>query len=500
MDGPLIADAAKTLDPVDAEAWEALRAQGRRMLDDMIDHMAGLRDQPLWRAPPKAVRQHFDAPLPHRPEALEAVHQAFLSDIAPYSSGNAHPGFMGWVQGGGAPVGMLAEMLAAGLNCNVGGRDHMAIEVERQIVRWMAELYRFPKDATGVFLTGSSMANFCAVQIARTRALGPEVRQQGLGEAGGRLVAYTSAAAHGCIRRALEMAGLGAQALRLIPTDDRHAIGLIALQQAIVEDRARGLQPFLVVGTAGTVDVGAVDDLAALADLAADEGLYFHVDGAFGALAQLSPRLSDKLIGIERADSIAFDFHKWGQVPYDAGFLLVRDPDLHRSTFASEAAYLRRADTGLAGGDWWPCDLGPDLSRGFRALKVWFMLKTHGLDALGRVVERCCDLATSLAECIGTIDELELLAPVALNVVCFRYRGPESTTDADQLNAAIVEDLHAEGRVAPSLTTLDGQIAIRAAIVNHRTAREDIEALITGVIAAGRRRSSPTREQKRDAA
>ncbi len=464
------------------------------MLDDMIEHMQGLRSQPVWRPPPAALRRSFDAPLPRGPQALAAVHDQFLADIAPYSSGNAHPGFMGWVQGGGTPVGMLAEMLSAGLNANVGGRDHMAIEVERQIVRWMAQLFCFPENATGLFLTGSSMANFCAVLIARTGALGAVVREHGLGAEGGQLTAYTSTAAHTCIRRAMEMCGLGSQALRLVPVDDRHRIDLLALRSMIDEDRGAGRRPFLVVGTAGTVDIGGIDDLAGIADLAQAEGLHFHVDGAFGALGVLSPRLAHRLAGIERADSIALDFHKWAQVPYDAGFLLVRDPAAHRATFAGEAAYLRRADAGLAGGEWWPCDLGPDLSRGFRALKTWFTLKTYGLDALGGVVDRCCELAEALAGCIAALDELELLAPVELNVVCFRYCGSGAgrPADLDRLNAAIVEDLHIEGRVAPSLTTLEGKTAIRAAIVNHRTERDDIEALITGVIAAGRRRSNKT--------
>jgi len=475
-------DGPNTLDPED---WEALRRQGHRMLDDMIEHLKGLRAGPVWRPPPAALRRRFDAPLPRRPQALEDVHEQFLNDIAPYSSGNAHPGFMGWVQGGGTPVGMLAEMLSAGLNANVGGRDHMAIEVERQIVRWMARLYRFPEDATGLFLTGSSMANFCAVLIARTRMLGAAVREDGVGADAGQLTAYSSTAAHTCIRRAMEMAGHGARALRQAKVDPRHRVDLKALKAMIKKDRAAGLRPFLLIGTAGTVDTGAIDDLAGLAELAKAEGLHFHVDGAFGALGVLSPTLASRLAGIERADSIAFDFHKWAQVPYDAGFLLVRDPAAHRATFAGEAAYLRRADTGLAGGEWWPCDLGPDLSRGFRALKTWFTLKTYGLDALGGVVDRCCELAGALAACIEAIDELELLAPVELNVVCFRYRGP----DPNPLNAAIVEDLHLDGRVAPSLTTLGGKTAIRAAIVNHRTERADIEALITGVIAAGRRRT-----------
>jgi glutamate/tyrosine decarboxylase-like PLP-dependent enzyme len=460
------------------------------MLDDMFDHLEQLRTQPVWQAPPQTVRRRFDADLPHQGAALEDVHTAFMADIAPYASGNLHPGFMGWVQGGGTPVGMLAEMLAAGLNANLGGRNHMAIEVERQIVRWMAQLFGFPAEASGLFLTGSSIANFCAVLIARIRLLGPDIRLHGLNAGEGALCAYTSAAAHGCIRRAMEMSGSGGEALRSIPVDARQRMRVDDLRAAIAADRAAGRRPFLVVATVGTVDTGAIDDLVAIGAVARAEGLHFHIDGAFGALGILSDRIAPRLTGIESADSIAFDFHKWAQVPYDAGFLLVRDQAAHRATFANEAGYLTRAASGLAGGDWWPCDFGPDLSRGFRALKVWFSLKTYGLDGLGAVVDRTCALAQGLARCVSGLDELELLAPVELNIVCFRYRGADraAAPDLDALNAAIVEDLHAEGRVAPSMTTLGGRTAIRAAIVNHRTGQADIEALVLAVMAAGRRR------------
>jgi glutamate/tyrosine decarboxylase-like PLP-dependent enzyme len=238
----------------------------------------------------------------------------------------------------------------------------------------------------------------------------------------------------------------------------------------------------LLIGTAGTVDVGAIDDLAALADIAVAERLHFHVDGAFGALAMLAPTLAPRLAGIERADSLGFDWHKWGQVPYDAGFLLVRDGELHRRTFAGEAAYLRRAERGLAAGDWWPCDYGPDLSRSFRALKTWFTLKVYGADAIGRVVARSVELAQRLAARIEAEADLELLGPVPLNIVCFGYRGE----DGDRLNAAIVGRLHEAGRVAPSLTTLQGRTAIRAAIVNHRTEEADVDALVNSVLSLGR--------------
>lgn len=462
---------------LDPEDWDELRAQGHRMLDDMFDNLESLRDRPLWQPPEAAARARYRATLPRAPGALADAHAQFMADVAPYGSGNRHPGFMGWVQGGGTAVGMLAEMLAGGLDANLGGRDHMPIEVERQVVAWMAELFGFPADASGLFLTGTSTANLCAVLVARDRALGADVRHTGVRDV--RVVAYASKGVHSCIVRAMDMTGLGWDRLRLIETDADHRISLPALEAAIAADRAQGLQPFLIVGTAGSVDVGAVDDLDGLADIAAREGCAFHVDGALGALAVLSPKIAPSLKGIERADSLALDFHKLGQVPYDAGFLLVRDAAAHKRTFTySEAAYLRHAERGLAGGEWWPCDYGPDLSRGFRALKVWFSLKTYGLDALGEVIGRACDLAQTLAERIAEEPELELLAPVAMNVVCFAYRGAD--------NAAIVADLQEAGRVAPSTTTLAGQTAIRAAIVNHRTGLEDIQALADGVLALGR--------------
>jgi glutamate/tyrosine decarboxylase-like PLP-dependent enzyme len=269
--------------------------------------------------------------------------------------------------------------------------------------------------------------------------------------------------------------------LRLIPTNRDQQIDLAALQREIAADRGAGFTPFAVIGTAGTVDIGAIDDLAGIARIARAENLWFHVDGAFGALAMLAADLAPKLAGIEDADSIAFDFHKWAQVPYDAGFILVRDGMTHRDTFASPAAYLRRETRGLAAGALWPCDLGPDLSRGFRALKTWFTLKVHGTDAIGAVISRTCSLARYLEAQIAATPKLELLAPVALNIVCFRYR----SADANRLNADIVTDLQESGIAAPSTTTIDGQLAIRAAIVNHRTAERDIDALVQAVLAAG---------------
>lgn len=477
-----------SLDPAD---WPSLRLQGHRMLDDIFDYVEHIRERPVWRPIPDDVRGRFREALPMAPAPLAAVHQQFLDLILPFSVGNVHPGFMGWVHGGGTPVGLLAEMLAAGLNANLGGRDQVPIEVEIQILEWLRELFHFPATATGLFVTGTSMANLIGVLVARTAALGGNVRRDGIAASGQRLTAYASTAAHGCIPQALEVAGIGSTGLRLIPTNDKHQIVVGSLERILAEDRRAGFTPFLVVGTAGTVDIGGVDDLTALADLTERERLWLHVDGAYGALAMLAPDVAPCLAGIERADSIALDFHKWGQVPYDAGFALVRDGDLHRQTFASEAAYLRRESRGLAGGSFWPCDYGPDLSRGFRALKTWFTLKVYGAEALGAVISGTCALARYLERRIEATPSLELLAPVSLNIVCFRYRCP----DADRVNREIVAQLHESGLAAPSTTVVGHQLAIRAAIVNHRTTARDIDTLVEATVAAGEAvlRSAPTR-------
>jgi len=469
----------QTLDPLN---WESFRIQAHRMLDDILDYTQNIRQRPVWQPIPNEVREQFRAALPVAPSPLAQVHEEFMSRILPFAVGNTHPGFMGWVHGGGTPVGMLAEMLAAGLNSNLGGRDQIPIEVERQVTRWMQAIFGFPESASGLFVTGTSMANFIAVVVARDAALGCDVRRQGVAKKSRRLAAYGSTAIHGCVAKAMDLTGIGSDALRLVPTGKLGRMDLTALEKAIKNDRKAGCKPFLIVGTAGTVDTGAIDDLAPLADLARREKLWFHVDGACGALAMLAPDLAPKLAGIERADSLAFDFHKWGQVPYDAGFILMRDGALQRKAFEASSAYLRRETRGLAAGSPWPCDYGPDLSRGFRALKTWFTLKVFGMEAIGAVISRTCALARSLEHKILATPELELLAPVELNVVCFRYRA----ADSDRLNANIVVALQESGIVAPSTTAIDGWLAIRAAIVNHRTGDREIDELLDRTLAMGR--------------
>ena len=463
-----------TLDPAD---WSEVRALGHRMLDDMIDWVATARERPVWRHMPEALRAELRAPLPATGTPLPALYADFQRLILPYSSANEHPRMMAWVNGGGNPAGYLAELLAGIFSVNCGGRDHAAIEVERQVIAWAAAMVGMPAHTSGLLVTGSSMANMIAVLVARRATLGEAVRTTGLQSAP--LVAYASAAAHGCIPRALDMAGLGTAALHAIPPDANHRMDIQALAQAITADRAAGRTPFMIIGTAGTVDTAAIDDLASIATIAERENLWFHVDGAFGATAALSPRFRPLLAGIERADSLAFDFHKWAQIPYDAGCVLIRDQAAQLVTFAQSLAYLGREPRGLAGNSPWPTDLGPDLSRGFRALKVWMTLRAYGTEGLARVVENSCDLAQHLATQIVATPGLELLAPVTLNIVCFRVC--QGAADLDTLNRTLVADLQESGIAAPSTTTINGNVAIRAAIFNHRTTREDVDALIEGI-------------------
>ena len=469
--------ATNSLDPED---WTALRALGHRMLDDVFDQMAGLRDAPVWQRMPDAVRGSWSEALPRAGADPETVYADFQRRIAPYGVGNRHPQFFGWVHGGGTMVGALAELLAGGLNANCGGRDHAPIACEAQVIRWSAEMLSMPATSSGLVVSGTSIANLVAVLVARKAALGPTSRRTGAGGAG--LTAYASEAAHICVSRALDMAGIGSDALRLIPCDADGRMVLAALDDRIGADRAAGRHPFLVVGTAGSVDTGAFDDLAAIADRCERQALWFHVDAAFGALAMLSPSLRGLAAGIGKADSVAFDFHKWAQVPYDAGCVVVRDGAAHRAAFERSASYLRREAHGLAAGEPWPVDLGPELSRGFRALKVWMTLKTYGADRLGQVVERCCALAGRLAASIDAEPLLERGAPVALNVVCFRY-----VPGDDAMQAQIAADLQEAGAAVLSTTTLNGRVMLRAAIVNHRTGEADVDAVPPLVLEAGKR-------------
>jgi len=473
-------DANESLDPSD---WSEFRREAHALLDDLIGHIEGIRRQPVWRAAPEDTRAHFARSTPGKGRPLRDVADDIRADVMPFATGNLHPRFMGWVHGAGTPVGMLAEMIAAGLNMNCGGRDHIGIEVERQIVRWMRDAFDYPDSATGLFLTGSSMANFLAVIIAKVEAIGETTRVAGLSGDARRLVAYASKASHGCISQAMEISGIGSANLRLIDIDASGALRPDILHDAIAADRAAGFHPFLIVATAGTVNIGAIDPLLDISSIAERERLWFHVDGAIGALAIFSEKLRHLIKGIEASHSIALDFHKCGHVPYDAGFLLVRDGAAHKRAFAQSNSYLQRADRGLAAGETWPCDLGPDLSRGFRALKTWVTIETLGAERLGASMAHTCTLAIYLADRVKQSELFELYAEPTLNIVCFGLRGRQ-----DRINRELVLDLHESGIAAPSWTEIDGRCLIRCAIINHRTTHDDIDAFLAALVSFTERR------------
>src|SRR5271166_3581015 len=272
----------ESLDPAD---WSELRGLAHRMVNDAFDDLEGVREGPVWRKMPPEMRASWSERLPRHGAPASDVYADYRRLIAPFAVGNRHPRFFGWVHGGGAAIGMLAELLAGSLNANCGGRDHAPIACERQVIRWAADMLGMPVASSGLVLTGTSMANLVAVLVARTAQLGQRTRAAGVGRA--RLTAYASEAAHLCVGRALDMAGLGSDALRLIRCDESHRMDVVMLRARIAADRATGLQPFMVIGTAGSVDVGAIDDLAAIAGVCEQEGLWFHVDAAFGALGLL---------------------------------------------------------------------------------------------------------------------------------------------------------------------------------------------------------------------
>ena len=478
---------------LDPRSWEELRALGHRMVDDMLAYLEQVRERPAWQPVPDTTRTLLSRPAPRAPEGADRAYAEFVEHILPYPLGNIHPRFWGWVIGTGTPFGALAEMLGATMNPNVGGGDHVANYVERQVVDWCREIMGFPVEASGLLVSGGSMANLVGLAVARNAQAGFDVRVHGVRAAPAPLTLYGSVEMHSSIQKAVELMGLGSDALRLVPVTDQFEIDVDALERMLAEDRAAGAVPFCIIGNAGTVNTGAIDDLARLADIAAQEGLWYHVDGAFGSLAVLVPELAPRLAGMERADSLAFDLHKWMYVPFEAGCALVRDPRAHRDTFSLTPGYLVHAERGAAGGELWFSELGIQLSRGFRALKVWLSFKEHGLDRYGRLIRQNVEQARYLEQLVRDAPDLELLAPVPLNIVCFRYRGASGRADSlDALNRELLMRVQEQGIAVPSSGTIRGRFAIRVAITNHRSRREDFDVLVSEVRRIGRELEAST--------
>jgi len=476
---PLPEISSETLDPAD---WPAMRALAHQMIDDAFDHWQTLRQRPVWQPFPEDLEKAFCRPLPRQPEGAEEAYKDFMTQVMPYPMGNTHPRFWAWYMGSGTAFGAMAEFMAAVMNSNMGGGNHAAGRVENQVIDWCKEIIGFPGTASGLLVSGGSMANFIGLAVARNVKAKGDIRKEGLQGKTTRFMVYSSSEVHSCVQRALELLGMGSDSLRKIEVDDHYRIDPHKLRERIKTDRRNGLRPIAVIGTAGTVNTGSVDDLNALADLSEQEDLWFHVDGAIGSLAALSPQLRPLLTGIERADSVVLDLHKWLHIPFEAGCVLVRHKDDHYHTFTLTPEYLEHLTRGLASGDRWFSDYGLQLSRGFRALKVWLSFKEHGADKYGRLIEQNVRQAQWLAERIGREPLLELTAPIGLNIVCFRYRpAGASLEDFNALNQELLLRLHEGGIAIPSFTTLAGQYSLRAAICNHRTTQEDLEIFLSEV-------------------
>ncbi|MFN7942819.1 MAG: pyridoxal-dependent decarboxylase [Thermoanaerobaculia bacterium] len=482
--GALSVPAAEvTLDPDD---WQALRALGHRMLDDTLDRLEHVRSRPLWRAVPDDVRAEFHRPLPRAGAGIENAYADFRELVAPYPLGNTHPRFWGWVTGGGSPFGALADLLATGDNATVSGLASAQVHVEEQVLDWLKELLAFPAGGSGLLASGCSMANVIGLAVGLLANAGFDLAEEGMAGAARRPILYASRETHSSVDKAARLLGLGRAGLRKIGVGADYRIDLGELAATIARDREAGHHPCLLVGTAGTVNTGAFDDLEALADLAARERLWFHVDGAFGALAAAVPELAARTAGMARADSLAFDLHKWLHVPIEAACLLVRDPEAHRRAFTVPASYLSELERGVAAYTHRFSDLGPQLTRGARALKIWMTLSAYGADRHAAVVAQNVRQAQALERRIGARPELELLAPTTLNIVCFRYRGGAADERLDGLNRELLMRLQERGLAVPSSTVLGGRFALRVCIANHRTREADLELFVASVLELGR--------------
>ena len=471
-----------TLDPQD---WNGLRTLGHRMVDDMLAFLEGIRERPAWQPVPDEVRARLSVPVPLEPQGAESAYRDFKENVLPYPIG-IHPRFWAWVHGTGSPSGMLAEMLAAAMNSSVHGGEQSAIYVEQQVLSWLKEAFGYPAEASGLLVGGGSMANFVGLNVARNAKAPWDVKEEGLSGAHAPMVLYCSTQTHSSVHKTVEALGLGSQALRYIEVDGDFRIRIDLLREAIAADRRAGKTPFCVIGNAGTVNSGAIDDLSALAEFCRAEDLWFHVDGAFGAIAAISPALRPLLRGMELADSLAFDLHKWMYMPYDVACTLVRHPEQHRNTFSHQATYLDSHGRGLTSGPIWFSQYGMDLSRGFRALKVWFCLKEHGLKTYQALVEQNVAQAQYLGELIHADQRLELLAPIPLNVVCFRFRGEiKDEARLNAINKELLLRLQEAGIAVPSSTVMNGRFAIRVANANNRSRREDFEILAREVVRIG---------------
>jgi aromatic-L-amino-acid/L-tryptophan decarboxylase len=421
--------------------------------------------------------------------------------IMDLSRHNGHPRFFGYVASPSTPVGTYGDLIASALNANITcwRSGPAGTEIERLVVRWLGSLIGYSREANGLLTSGGSMANMIALLIA-SRAKSNNASRQGLWNAGPPMTVYASEEVHMSVAKAADILGIGRDHVRTIACDDQR-MRIRALRQSIEADLREGLRPFCVVGSAGTVNTGVVDPLEDIAHIAVEFGLWFHVDGAYGAPGVLDERKKHLFTGLDRADSVSLDPHKWLYVPVDAGCLLFRDAATAKSAFSTEDAdYIKTH--GYADEEafaFW--DYGVELSRRFRALKVWLTLQYYGTRRLAEAISEDIALAAYLGELVSEAEDFELLAPVELSICCFRYvpRQGMSDTELNELNERVMGLVQKGGRAYVSNATVNGRFALRACITNFRTTKADIEETLAAVRDAGRSLTQRRKDAKEDA-
>ena len=483
---------------------ERFRQIGHLLVDQIAALLESIPDRPVTRdESPSAVRDALglNGPLPQDGEDPAALLDGLARLIADHSLFNGHPRFFGYITSSPAPIGMLGDLLASALNPNVGGwlLGPAASEIEGQTVRWIAELIGYPTDCGGLLVSGGNMANVVCFLAARAAGAHWDVRADGVND-GSRpaLRCYASAETHTWIQKAADLTGIGTAGIRWIPTDDRLRMNVAVLAERLAADKAAGDRPFIVVGTAGSVSTGAVDPLVEIGSLCREQGVWFHVDGAYGGFAAAVPGASADLQALANADSVAVDPHKWLYAPLEAGCALVRDAETLRRAFSYHPPYYHFEEKATN-----YVDFGPQNSRGFRALKVWLALRQAGASGYRRMIGEDIALSRAMADAVAAHPELELVTQ-DLSITTFRYvpadlrgnDGQAARDYVDGLNRELLDALQHGGEVFVSNAVISGRYVLRACIVNFHTALADVQAVPGIVVRTGQEIDARIRAQE----
>lgn len=462
---------------------EDFRRLGYQAIDRIAEHLASLGDKPTRLPVPDELRRAFiETPLNADPTDPAALIDRVIADVFPYPLGNASPRFFGWVNSPPAGIAVIAELLAAAHNTSAAGGDQASTYIEHGVLNWIKPLFGFPREAGAILTSGGSVANLIPLAVMRHVKAAGNMRARGMSGEPAPMVIYTSTQGHSCLQKAAELLGFGSDYLRKIPVDADFRMDAAALKAQIAADRAAGLRPVCVAASAGTVNTGALDPLDAIADVCQAENLWFHIDGAYGGFGILGASAAPRYHGIERADSLAVDPHKWLYLPVECGCALVRDAQAMRDTFSLVPPYLRD-DRGLP----WFSEFGIQQTRGFRALKLWMTLQHVGERAYRDLIEHDLMLARALQAKIRARDEFQLVTTGDLSITTFRYAAPGDAAEVDRVNRAALDLVQREGRAFLTGTELESRFVLRACIVNFRMTEADLDALLDTIADAARR-------------